>query len=110
MRYPRAQDRDQGRRVLFLEWSGVRGGERKRFQLAGKLGGKQRESAEEASSPNRTPKVAGPERSGRSSILIPSSILAQFTEPRFKQFSSASGPAATSMGRKAGYGGEGSGA
>lgn len=83
------------------------GGEREREILTGRKVG--RESAEEANSPNRTPKVAGPERSGRSSILIPSSILAQFTEPRFKQFSSASGPAATSMGRKEGYAREGSG-
>lgn len=50
-------------------------------------------------SPSSTPNVAGPERRGWSSILIPSSIFEQSDWPRVKHLSKDSGPVAISMGR-----------
>lgn len=52
-------------------------------------------------SPSSTPNVAGPERRGWSSILIPSSIFEQSDWPRVKHLSKDSGPVAMSMGRAA---------
>lgn len=52
-------------------------------------------------SPSSTPRVAGPGRRACSSILMPSSILAQSVCPRGKHLSSDSGPVAISMGRGA---------
>lgn len=60
--------------------------------------GRSRRSREASgNSPSSTPSVAGPERRGWSSILMPSSILAQSGGPRGKHLSKDSGPVAMSM-------------